>query len=78
MFSYILDCELDKGSFGRVLLCYDIQHQRNVAVKVLDRRTNSEEQALGEIQVLARLNAYPESRKSGISELFAVFAQILG
>lgn len=53
---YRVESQLGKGSFGRVVKCYDIQSSQYVAVKIVKSKSAFYKQAQIEINILSYLN----------------------
>eukprot|EP01056_Protomagalhaensia_sp_Gyna25_P003538 Protomagalhaensia_sp_Gyna_25__3537@NODE_317_length_3909_cov_32_619380_g247_i0_p2_GENE_NODE_317_length_3909_cov_32_619380_g247_i0NODE_317_length_3909_cov_32_619380_g247_i0_p2_ORF_typecomplete_len605_score82_84Pkinase/PF00069_25/3_4e47Pkinase_Tyr/PF07714_17/6_4e22Pkinase_fungal/PF17667_1/2_3e05Kinaselike/PF14531_6/86Kinaselike/PF14531_6/0_0007_NODE_317_length_3909_cov_32_619380_g247_i020213835 len=68
----VLD-QLGEGTFGRVLLCWDSQLQKEVAAKVLRATTSCGEAALCEAAILRDIMARDPGGDSGIIQIYDCF-----
>ena len=62
---YVIGKVIGKGSFGRVILAFDLKLGRQVAVKVIRGSEMFEQQALKEMSVLRAIAQGPEVGSTG-------------
>ena len=69
---YLLDKVLGRGSFGKVVLAYDLAKDRHVAIKVIERSKRTASAVKQEVEILRQLNGGSigddESEESGSGE----------
>lgn len=65
---YILDKVLGRGSFGKVVLAYDMAEDKHVAIKVIERSPQADTAVKQEVEFLKELNAMsPVERANGVA-----------
>ena len=65
---YVLDKVLGRGSFGKVVLAYDMAEDKHVAIKVIERSPQADTAVRQEVEFLRELNAMsPVERANGVA-----------